>query len=283
MSETAAVLLLATYAVVTVGVIAYRVSRYDVDATAWMLYCVERFFVGLMWRWRSNRPCPLPSDGAALVIANHVSAADPMQLWMNHHLGSGRYNVRTISFMMAREYYVLKGLHWICKSMRSIPVSRDGKDTGPLRDALRKLKRGHIVGVFPEGQINLTGSGVLDGNLGVAWLALKSRVPVYPAFMADVPGGADMIAPFFTRSHVRVTYGDPIDLTDYYALKPKGEVLEQVTELMMQRLADLGGVHRVRASDNAETTDDNGIIQREPSVAAPVAVSAVVAPQATGT
>ena len=73
MSETTAILLLSGYAAVTVLVIAWRIRRYDVDALAWMLYCVNRLFVGLMWRWRSNRPCPLPSDEAALVIANHTS------------------------------------------------------------------------------------------------------------------------------------------------------------------------------------------------------------------
>ena len=113
MSDTAAILLLSGYAVVTVLVIAWRIRRYDVDVLAWMLYCVNRLFVGLMWRWRSNRPCPLPSDDAALVIANHSSATDPMQLWMNHHLGLGRHNVRTISFLMAREYYVVKWLSLI--------------------------------------------------------------------------------------------------------------------------------------------------------------------------
>ena len=249
MSETTAIGLLAAYAVVTVLLIAWRVRRYDVNGLAWMLYCVERMFVGLMWRWRSNRPCPFPSDGAALVIANHSSAADPMQLWMNHHLGPGRRNVRTISFMMAREYYHVTGIHWICRSMRSIPVSRDGKDTGPLRKALRKLQQGHMVGIFPEGRINVDGGGILDGNLGVGWLALKSRVPVYPVYLENVPRGPSMIAPFLTRGQVRVFYGDPIDLSKYYDQRPKGDVLTEVTELMMTRLAELGGVERIREDE----------------------------------
>jgi len=259
MSESTAILLLAVYAVVTVLLIAWRVRRYDVDAVAWMLYCVERMFVGLMWRWRSNRPCPFPSDGAALVIANHSSAADPMQLWMNHHLGPGRRNVRTISFMMAREYYEVTGIHWICRSMRSIPVSRDGKDTGPLRKALRQLQQGHLVGIFPEGRINVHGNGILDGNLGVGWLALKARVPVYPVYLENVPGGRNMIAPFLTRGRVRVIYGDPIDLSEFYSQRPKGEVLEQVTELMMSRLAELGGVDRVREDGVEESEADDSM------------------------
>ena len=257
MSESTAILLLAAYVVVTVLLIAWRVRRYDVNAVAWMLYCVERMFVGIMWRWRSNRPCPFPSDGAALVIANHSSAADPMQLWMNHHLGPGRRNVRTISFMMAREYYHVTGIHWICRSMRSIPVSRDGKDTGPLRKALRQLQAGHMVGIFPEGRINVAENGILDGNLGVGWLALKARVPVYPVYLENVPGGSNMIAPFLTRGRVRVIYGDPIDLSDFYSLRPKGEVLEQVTELMMSRLAELGGVDRIREGGVEEPESDD--------------------------
>ncbi len=259
MSESTAILLLFVYAVVAVWLIAWRVRRYDVNGLAWMLYCVERVFVGLMWRWRSDRPCPFPSDGAALVIANHSSAADPMQLWMNHHLGSGRRNVRTISFMMAKEYYNVPGIHWICRSMRSIPVSRDGKDTGPLRDALRKLQKGHLVGIFPEGRINVDGSGILDGSLGVGWLALKSRVPVYPVYLDNVPGGSNMVTPFLTRSQVRVTYGEPIDLSEFYDQRPKGVVLEQVTELMMTRLAELGGVERVREREVVESEPDESM------------------------
>ena len=259
MSESTAILLLFVYAVVAVWLIAWRVRRYDVNGLAWMLYCVERVFVGLMWRWRSDRPCPFPSDGAALVIANHSSAADPMQLWMNHHLGSGRRNVRTISFMMAKEYYNVPGIHWICRSMRSIPVSRDGKDTGPLRDALRKLQKGHLVGIFPEGRINVNDNGILDGSLGVGWLALKSRVPVYPVYLDNVPGGSNMVTPFLTRSQVRVIYGEPIDLSEFYDQRPKGVVLEQVTELMMTRLAELGGVERVREREVVESEPDESM------------------------
>ena len=259
MSESTAILLLFVYAVVAVWLIAWRVRRYDVNGLAWMLYCVERVFVGLMWRWRSDRPCPFPSDGAALVIANHSSAADPMQLWMNHHLGSGRRNVRTISFMMAKEYYNVPGIHWICRSMRSIPVSRDGKDTGPLRDALRKLQEGHLVGIFPEGRINVDDNGILDGSLGVGWLALKSRVPVYPVYLDNVPGGSNMVTPFLTRSQVRVIYGEPIDLSEFYDQRPKGVVLEQVTELMMTRLAELGGVERVREREVVESEPDESM------------------------
>ncbi|MFP6770224.1 MAG: lysophospholipid acyltransferase family protein [Planctomycetaceae bacterium] len=244
MTESIAIVVLVSYLLATVGVVAWRVKRYEVDWLAWSLYCVQRLFTGWMWRWRSNCRCPFPSDSAALIIANHSSATDPMQLWMNHHLGSGRRNIRTISFLMAREYYDLPGFRWIFQSMRAIPVDRNGRDTAPLRKALRLLQRGHLVGVFPEGGINISGEGLMEGSGGVAWLALKARLPVYPVFLHGVPGGADMVGPFLLRSHVRVSYGDPIDLSMFYGQRSSRELLSEVTKVLMAGLADLGGVER---------------------------------------
>jgi 1-acyl-sn-glycerol-3-phosphate acyltransferase len=68
-------------------------------------------------------------------------------------------------------------------------------------------------------------------------------VPVFPVYLRDSPtGGDDMIAPFYTRSRVSVIYGDPIDLSAYYDCKRTRTLLREVTDLLMRRLAELGGV-----------------------------------------
>ena len=84
-----------------------------------------------------------------------------------------------------------------------------------------------------------------------------------------------MVAPFLTRGQVRVRYGDPIDLSEYYDQRPKGRVLEEVTELMMTRLAELGGVDRVRENGAEESLEDGPARETIP-------VSTVV-PRAVGT
>ena len=45
--------------------------------------------------------------------------------------------------------------------------------------ALCRLHAGNIVGIFPEGGIHI-GPGLGEFNPGVAWLALRGKVPVYP-------------------------------------------------------------------------------------------------------
>ena len=90
------------------------------------------------------------------------------------------------------------------------------------------------------------------GSKTVAWLALRADVPVFPVFIHDSPQGESMIDPFRTRCRVRVTYGDPIDLSAYRGRRKSRELLQEVTTLLMERLAELGGVS-YQGSQNEST------------------------------
>ncbi len=48
-------------------------------------------------------------------------------------------------------------------------------------------------------------------------------------------------------------------MSEFYDQRPKGVVLEQVTELMMTRLAELGGVERVREREVVESESDESM------------------------
>jgi 1-acyl-sn-glycerol-3-phosphate acyltransferase len=239
--DASAILALLTYLAIGVGLIAWQFRRSGVGASTWFLWAVERLYVPLMFHWRANGRCPFPAEGGALVIANHRSPVDPLLIWMNNHLGPRPHGCRVIGFLMAREYYEIPGLKWVGRAMQCIAVNREGKDMRPAREALERLKRGDLIGVFPEGGIN-EGKTLREGDTGIAWLALHAQVPVFPVFLRNSPGGEDMVAPFYTRCRVTVVYGDPIDLSAYYDRKRTRTLLREVTDLLMRRLADLGGV-----------------------------------------
>ena len=252
--ELWAQLVLSLYGVAAVLVVAWQVAQCRDGWRVWVLYVIERLYCGLLFRWRGNRPCPFPAEGPALVIANHSSPVDPLLIWMNHHLDNRERRIRVISFLMAREYYELRALRFISEGMQSIPTERDGKDMGPAREALRRLKKGKLIGIFPEGHINRSG-GLLEANSGVAWLALHAKVPVYPVFIHGSPGGKTMIEPFYTPCRVRVAYGDPVDLSSYYGRRRTHELLREVTEFLMSRLAELEEISKI-ASESAEQSVD---------------------------
>lgn len=255
--RSAAILALLLYAGVALGVIYWRSGKAVDGRGAWFLYCVNRALFAPWLHWRANRPTsPFPENGPALIIANHRSPLDPQILWMNHHFGWKESKFRSISFLTAKEYFEKPGIvGWICRTMQSIPATRDGRDMGPARQALRMLQQGRIVGVFPEGRIN-TGPGLLPANSGPAWLALRSDCPVIPVFIHGAPQGKSMVRSFLTPSRVRVVYGDPVDLAAYRAQPKSRDVLEEVTELLMDRLRQLGGLEGSLTSVPGEACRD---------------------------
>lgn len=251
--QLVAVGLLVGYALAGCALIVRQVVRSGVGWQAWFLYCLERIYCGLWFRWRSNRRCPFPKNGAAIVIANHTGPVDPLLIWMNHHFGRDDGRLRTLGFLMAREYYNLPVLHWVGNVTRSIPLDRHGADMAPVRQAYRQLEAGELIGIFPEGGINL-GTQLCEADTGVAWLALKARVPVYPVFIKGSPRGESMVEPFFRRARVRVLFGDAIDLSEYYGRRKSHDVLQEVTDLLMTRLAKLGNTTYARRADTEPRT-----------------------------
>lgn len=262
-SEVAAVLTLAVYFAVAVGLVVRNIRRCRDGWGVWLLYVTQRLYSGLIFRWRCNNgPCPLPADGGGLVVANHRSPVDPMMVWTNHHFrgDAGRSrDVRVIGFLTASEYCNIPGMRWLVRTMQSIPVDRDGKDMAPTREALRRLKNGELVGIFPEGGINWE-SRLRAANPGVAFLALKAQVPVYPVFIHEAPQPkSSMVEPFISRSRVRVTYGKPIDLSVFHGKKKTPELLNEVTDLIMSRLAETGGVDYTPTGMDVELGDDQPV------------------------
>jgi 1-acyl-sn-glycerol-3-phosphate acyltransferase len=251
-AETWAQLTLATYAAACVVTIWWLAGRCEHGRIVSLLYVVNRLMSGLIFHCRGSRRCPFPDDGPALIVANHRSPADPMLVWMNHHLVNvgNRRRIRAINFLMAREFYELPSMNWMYRALRCIPVDRDAKEAAPVRDAIRRLRAGELVGIFPEGRIN-TGEGLLTpGGTGIAFLALKSRVPVYPVFIQGSPQAKSMVSCFMTPSRVRLIYGDPIDLSQFYDHPKPRECFDDLTKLLMRRLAELGGIDATPTADD---------------------------------
>jgi len=240
-AEFKAILILAVLVSAWIAVIAVN-CRHSVSGwRGYLLWCINRLFLGWGFHVRMNRRCPFPETGGALIVANHRAPLDPMFLWQNNHLraeGTGRF--RIIRFLMAAEYYDIHPVvGFICRAMRSIPIARDGKDMGPVREAARLMRGGDLVGIFPEGGIN-TGPGLRPADTGVGWLALSADVPVIPVCILNAPQAGSMVAAFVKFQPVRVRYGEPIDLSAYRGRRKTRELLEEVTLKIMYAIGELG-------------------------------------------
>ena len=223
---------------------------------AWVCYRIAAVHGMLFARCITMNACPIPESGAAIIVANHTSPVDPVLIWRRHFVGFKRQRLRVIGFLMAREFYELPGvIHWVCRAMESIPVERSGRDMKPIREALKRIESGQLLGVFPEGRLNVESPDMrlLPGGSGVAWLAIKSKAPVIPVFIRNAPRAKSIVRAFFVRTQVTLIYGEPIDLSEWYDKKPGHAELARVTDLIMMNLARLGGIE---FSPSAEVESD---------------------------
>ncbi len=167
----------------------------------------------------STERAPLPESGPAILIANHTCNID------NFLLQAGC--LRKLGFMISRDYYDVWAFRPFCQLVDCIPVDNNGKNTAATRAALRALKEGRVLPVFPEGRM-LTTSGreIGEAKPGVAFIAMKAQVPVIPAYIRGTPESRILWRSFLTPSHSRVLYGDPIDPSEFPM--PEGHEAERV-------------------------------------------------------
>jgi 1-acyl-sn-glycerol-3-phosphate acyltransferase len=182
-----------------------------------------------------TEPAPLPATGPAILISNHTCNIDHFLL----QAGS----LRKLGFMIARDYYDVWAIRPFVRMIDCIPVNRDGKDTAATRAALRALKEGRVLPIFPEGRILQTsGEEIGEGKQGVAFIATRAKVPVIPAYIRGTPKSNKFLKSFFTPSHARVYYGKPIDPSCF--VMPEGHDAERAalaatTEVLMGSIREL--------------------------------------------
>jgi 1-acyl-sn-glycerol-3-phosphate acyltransferase len=156
-------------------------------------------------RFQLKGRCQLPKKGPAILVSNHVSAIDPLIIQS--------FSRRPIRWMMAHEYFHIKGLHWVFKNMGVILVERSGRDMAATRAALRALSENYVLGVFPEGKFE-TSHEFLPFQAGIGLLATKSGAPVYPAYLDGTQRDRGMLEPFLVRCEGSLSFGDRVQIPE---------------------------------------------------------------------
>ncbi len=158
-----------------------------------------RPFGRLAWSIRVVGAEHVPTTGPVVLAANHLGVLDgPLVVTMAP---------RGAHFLVKREMF--RGVvGWVLRTSGQIPVDRDSSRSG-LEAARAVLRRGGVVGIFPEGN---RGRG--DGasvRAGVAWLAVQGHAPVVPVAVLGTrrTGERTGQVPGFRRRLV-VEFGEPI-------------------------------------------------------------------------
>ncbi|ADB17141.1 phospholipid/glycerol acyltransferase [Pirellula staleyi DSM 6068] len=210
-----------------------NMARSRMNPLQCVLWVLAWLIAKLWWRAQLPGPVPLPENVGAILVVNHRSSVDPFFV----QTATGR----KVHWMVAREYCESAAFGWFLRAVEVIPVNRGGVDTQSTKAALRLTAAGGLVGMFPEGRINMTDEFMLPVRPGVAMIALKSKVPLLPCYIEGSPYGGTAWSPFLMRARVKVKYGDPIDITEYLGREHEEGVLEELTLRAVKALAELAG------------------------------------------
>ncbi|MCW2699622.1 MAG: 1-acyl-sn-glycerol-3-phosphate acyltransferase [Blastococcus sp.] len=170
----------------------------------------------------------VPVSGGAIISSNHVSFFDFT------FLGLGALpQHRLVRFMAKSSVFDHRFSGPFMRAMRHIPVDRKA-GAAAFESAVRALKDGEVVGVFPEATIS-TSFTVKDLKAGAPRMAVQAGVPIIPAAV----WGGHRVA---TRGRVQLRRGVPVTviLGEPLVAEPgeKPQALLRRTRAAMEALLD---------------------------------------------
>ncbi len=196
-------------------------------------------FLHTIWRPKVTGAENIPVSGGAILAANHNSVIDSVFLPLMLD--------RPVTFSAKAEYFTASGpaariWAWYLKATNQLRMDRDGpraaQDT--LEAALDLLQQGQLFAIYPEGTRSPDGR-LYRGRPGVAWLALKSRLPVIPVALGGtrhvLPPGHVMPRP----GRISVTIGKPLVIDPELYDAPPAKARRLITDQVMTAIQELSG------------------------------------------
>lgn len=166
-------------------------------------------------------------EGGAVVCANHVRANDPFFIVFAFH------RCNPLHVMAKSELMRVPVVGPLLKKAGVFGIDRGRSDVGAIKHALRCLKEGRKLLLFPEGTRVKDGENV-DAKTGAVMLALRAGVPLIPVWLPQKRR-------WFGRTPVVI--GEPF-MPEIQGRRPTPEDYDRITEELMERINALEAKQR---------------------------------------
>src|SRR5687767_6626537 len=147
-------------------------------AEPWYRFAVSvlRPSMAFWFNWHEEGRDLVPHEGPLLVAANHISELDPLCHGM-FLVRAGRRPRFLAKSELLDKWLVRK----VLLGAKQIPVYRGTGDSGPVDAAVKALRQGECVVVYPEATLTKTPDySPMQAKTGIARVALEAQVPVLP-------------------------------------------------------------------------------------------------------
>lgn len=167
----------------------------------WFCRLGLRLLMPAFWKVRVFNRHLEPTQGGAIYISNHQSFLDPML--MSFALQ------RPMNYMARDTLFTSPMFRWLISSLNSFPVRRGTADTRAIKEAIRRLKNGGTLCIFPEG--TRTRDGTIGPFLpGISVLAQRAAAWTVPTLIDGAFEAWPRMRKLPSMGDVIVRYAEPI-------------------------------------------------------------------------
>ena len=155
-----------------------------------------RWYFGLEFRGVEH----IPQHGAVLIVPNHQTFADPPLVTIPVR--------RPIYYMAWSKLFGVPVFGRLIRMLRAFPVDIDRSDGQAVREAVRLLRTGEALMIFPEGGRSPDGT-LQPFKIGAFRLAVTHKTPVLPVTIAGAWEAWPVGRTLPRRGRVTITYHPP--------------------------------------------------------------------------
>lgn len=193
----------------------------------WIWFSFQVVLGGIFTTWlryRARGVEHVPASSGGLLLSNHQSFLDPLLIGLPLR--------RPVSFLARDSLFKVPLLSMLLRNTYVMPLDREGGSSAGIRETLRRLEQGFLVGIFPEGTRSRDGTvGALKP--GFAALVRRTALPVIPIGIAGANRALGRGSLFLKPCRVCVVFGAPFTSAEMAELSRKGheaELLARVHE-----------------------------------------------------
>lgn len=140
--------------------------------------------------------------------------------------------------MGKKDLFHIPVISTLFRMLGGFPIDREKLDRTALREAVRRLKAGRVIVIYPEGRRSIDGK-LQSGKPGIGIIVRMSGKKVVPAAIQGtdkaMPVGKWLIRP----APVTIRFGKPLDFSRLIKKGDEKESIEKITKTVMDSIAAL--------------------------------------------
>lgn len=187
---------------------------------------VFKGFCNVFFKYKVVGAENIPNEGNIIIAANHKSNLDPIFI-------AAAIENRQVAAIAKKELFNIKPLGYILSKLNVIPINRDKPDISTIKNILKAIKDGYVLGIFPEGT-RVKGPGFGEAKAGLSLFAVKGKAMVVPI---------SIISNYKIFNRVTIYIDKPVSFEEYYKVKLSSEDYERLSNNILEIIKENYFIH----------------------------------------